>query len=204
MQVSDGGATNLARFLPILAQTTGHPAVLSQVLDCCPGIATPSSGATAFTVPLARRSWLVRSAAWWSVWLYFGLLLLYRRLLGRRSWSEVMRHQLNNPARWSALAAGDAAKADVFPPRLYLYSKADKLINYTAIEKHADEAAKTSGLQKGPLPVDTLKSDSSKDNAAPANVVAFRRWESAPHCDILRADAQGYWKALRQFYEAVL
>lgn len=111
-----------------------------------------------------------------------------------------MRSHLNNPQRWKSITSLKSKEKVNFPPRLYLYSKTDALINYKAVEKHAQEAAQIQGLPAA-LSISNLASNSRTNEAG---VVAYRRWEKANHCDLGRADFNGYWTAVRSFLEIVL
>lgn len=113
-----------------------------------------------------------------------------------------MRSHLNNPQRWKAITAFKSKEKVVFPPRLYLYSKTDALINWKAVEEHAKEAAQMQGLPAA-LPVSKLVPTTTMRENEGA-VVAYKRWEKANHCDLGRADFQGYWTAVRSFLEVVL
>lgn len=116
-----------------------------------------------------------------------------------------MRYRLNSPRLWKyseslSLQQGARKGEQVFPPRLYLYSKADSLIEWTAVEEHAREAARKQGL---PRPVQVGDLSASK-GVKSDHIVALRRWEDAKHCDLGRADFEGYWTAVRTFLQTVL
>lgn len=197
LSVSDGGAQNLSILLELFGERKVPP-VSAMIFDCSPGRATPSSGAFAFTVPLARRP-IVRAVAQFFIYTGFTVLYAIRRLLGRKTWSQILRTKLNSANLWKRQIP--TIKKSAFPPRLYLYSKADKLIDWRAVEEHAREAAKIQGLDS-PLQVEKLSS--SKSDHQNGKVVAVRRWENANHCDLGRADFDGYWTAVRSFLQAVL
>lgn len=80
---------------------------------------------------------------------------------------------------------------------MYLYTKADDLIPWTAVESHAQEAASMQGLSE-PLQIADIRANTG------GPVVAWRRWEKANHCDLIRADQSGYLTAIRTFLEGVL
>lgn len=196
--VSDGGANNLSQLLRLFPGRNVPPPQ-AIIFDCSPGKSTARSASTAFTLPLARRPYvrlIVRSA----IYLFLRVVYVLKMIIGSKTWSELLRRHLNNPASWTWSKAEPKQKSRKLPPRLYLYSKADALIDYRAVEEHAQEAAKLQGLP-GPLAIADLKTKKSKPDAG---VVVLRRWENAKHCDLGRADFDGYWTAVRSFLEAAL
>lgn len=196
---SDGGSANLLQLL-LQLRNRNAPAPLAHIIDSSPGKSTPASGANAMTMPLAKRP-LIRMIIRVGVYLYLYSLMIFRRLFRIKGWSTILRERLNTPGIWSwAQTAGSTSKTNKLPPRLYLYSKADKLIDYRAVEEHASLAAKTSGL-RAPLQLqDFLQSPQEPASS----VVATKRWDHASHCDISRADFVGYWSSIRGFLEKVL
>lgn len=114
-----------------------------------------------------------------------------------------MRDRLNTPDVWSWMPKVERSSSNgtaKLPPRLYLYSKSDALIDYKAIEEHAQLAAETVGM-KVPLQVSELQ---SKNQSPQSSFVALKRWDNVMHCDIGRSDFQGYWDAVRSFLEKAL
>lgn len=204
---SDGGSANLLQLL-LQLRNKNAPQPLAHIIDSSPGKASPASGSNAMTMPLAKRP-LIRFVVRVGVYMYLYFFSIFKRLFRIKGWSEIMRERLNTPTIWSwAQTAGIAHKRTNLPPRLYLYSKADKLIDYRAIEEHAALAAKSSGL-KAPLQLqDFLDQDkdlqSSQKQEQGSAIVATKRWEQAAHCDIGRADFAGYWNSVRGFLEQVL
>jgi hypothetical protein len=171
------------------------------IFDCSPGISTPYVSSTAFSIPLAKRP-VIRAIVRSILYLYFSLLTYIKRIAGIKTWSQIMRGHLNNHRRWSAVQdEKKAAKDNQFPPRMYLYSKADALIDWRAVESHAREAASMQGLA-GPIQAASSNFREIAKDGAP--VVAVRRWEKANHCDLGRADFTGYWTTVRSFLESVL
>lgn len=200
MLVSDGGAYNLSQLLRQL-KGKATPVPLALVFDSSPGKASAYSGSTAFTMSLANRPWvrlIVRAA----IYVYLKTIYSFKRLIGSQTWSEIMRQQLNSPRFWQT--AGTPSKAQgSLPPRFYLYSKTDALIDYRAVEAHAAEAAKVQGLVS-PLQLQDLQDTIAKQRIEPSKIVALRRWDNVQHCDIGRADFSGYWTSVRKFLETVL
>jgi hypothetical protein len=195
---SDGGANNLSL---LLRQVPGKnvPKILANIFDCSPGIASARSGSIAFSIPFAKRPFvhlLVRS----TLYFYLTLLGIIRILLRRRSWSQIMRAHLNEAQTWGYSQSNKQASKVALPPRMYLYSKADKLINWRAVEEHAREAAALQGLS-GSIQVDQIK---EKKDEKTKSVVVTKRWDHANHCDLGRADFEGYWTTVRTFLQNVL
>ncbi|KAL9940656.1 hypothetical protein V8E36_000144 [Tilletia maclaganii] len=165
---SDGGARNVWALLNELssstspAQTLRLPPVRGHIFDCSPGYQTAGTSSLAFTMPLRKRYalwivWLARA----SVWIYVRLALWWRTFVRRQPTdSERMRSALNSPQKWAwgwAPAAASLSDALDFtdvkegaggrhswqlPPRLYLYSRADVLIPWEQVERHARDAAR--------------------------------------------------------------
>jgi hypothetical protein len=199
LTVSDGGSHNLTEFLRL---TSGKkvPAARAMIFDCSPGISSPYTSATAFTVPLAKRPF-IRRIVWIALYIYFRTFLFLKQITGTKTWSQIMRANLNNPKRWSSVYPSNSAKGACFPPRMYLYTKGDELISWKAVELHAKEAASMQGLSK-PISLEDIKSSQELSSGGP--VVAWRRWDEAKHCDLIRADYPGYVTAIRSFLEGVL
>ena len=188
---SDGGGGNLALFAPTLG---AGARVHSVVMDSSPGRSTPSSGASAFTMPLSHRP-LLRAVARALVYVGLHVLRLYAWIRGLPPRGEAMRQTLNDPKAWPAHS---------LPPRLYLYSKADKLIPYKAVEEHAHRAAVVHSPGSRPHLLDMEPSPPSSLLELPTPAISLRRWSHAPHCSIGRHDPRGYWAALAAFYSATL
>ncbi|EPQ27890.1 uncharacterized protein PFL1_04634 [Pseudozyma flocculosa PF-1] len=218
---SDGGAGNLALFLSMLPRTSSAPRVHSLIMDSSPGKSTPASGASAFTMPLAHRPAL-RAVVRFFVYLGLYLLKIWTRLKGQPTRAEKMRSTLNALHTWTwvtasrnttveaaaAAKAGAAAADEVqVPPRMYLYSKSDKLIPWRYVEEHAHHLAHSSRPGSSPRLVEMQSADAKSALASCDSgpmAVELRRWDDAPHCGIVRSDFKGYWSAVVQFHTAVL
>ncbi|CDS02190.1 hypothetical protein [Sporisorium scitamineum] len=182
---SDGGAGNLALFLDELVRRKGaSPRIHSLIMDSSPGKSNPSTGSFAFTMHMADRP---RLRAIVRFLVYIGLYLL-------QIWTKV------------------TGQPD-YPPRMYMYTKADKLIPWQFVEEHAKHLA--SIRQTQPHLVQMEKPEEGKDllssvKAAKSQVgaaeykVELRRWDTPPHCSIGRSDFEGYWAAVIDFYTNVL
>lgn len=211
------------------------------ILDSSPSSGSPLSGATAFSLPLTspRRSWLTRvifsRLVRYALWLYMTLAIAVKRYIMRRETRhEVMRRRLNDAERWDfsggvdrgggptkAPDGGASAGVTLPPPRLYLYSKADRLIDYRAVERHARDFSRASSSggdfsssesSLDLVDVESLSSGEKGGEAAPAAAsppapskqLRLRRWETSAHCSMGRTDYDGYWRQVRDFLQVVL
>ncbi|CEH14119.1 TRANSMEMBRANE PROTEIN 53 [Ceraceosorus bombacis] len=229
---SDGGASNLSQLLSMLPADV--PAPRAVIFDSSPGKQTAWSGATAFTMPMAK-SILLRAVVRSGLYAFLTFVLAFKRLFGMRTWSDLVRAALNSPKRWTpgletrtiqgsgsnrkldktakngSAATDTSPEAAKLPPRLYLYSKIDELIEYEAVEAHAAECSKKLSAPQ-PKPQQIKKGSSAapseeekKSGAKPPNVSApvnLVRWDDAPHCGIARNDFKGYWSTVRSFLDA--
>lgn len=210
----------------LLKQVKGHdaPPALAHIMDSSPGRASPYSGSTAITLPLAKRPW-VRAIVRSVLYIYLFVLYRFKSLMGIKTWSIALRARLNSPQDWTwtstpmtlkgagssekpaaaaaAGAVGSGSTHPSLPPRCYLYSMSDALIDYRAVEDHAQEAARRQG-QAQPEQVLDLPPRKGTAGDPQRQVVALRRWDGVQHCDIGRADFEGYWTAVRRFLETVL
>ncbi|KAK0522828.1 hypothetical protein OC834_006130 [Tilletia horrida] len=284
---SDGGGRNLWALLNELSANSSSttnprlPPVRGVIMDSSPGLQTASTSSLAFTMPMRKKYaawivWLARASVW--IWVRFALL--WRVYVRRQPTdSERMRAALNSPSKWAwgwskasdftldfqnSKHAAEAADAWHLPPRLYLYSRADALIPWNHVERHAKDAARIqaggggggkaaepelivqegedcsspSALQAaakaGTVDPETAKwaelsakfdssfhrerttslssatatsagalSEKTKQGRTPPRGVRLVRWEKAPHCDIGRHDAQGYWAAVDDWLASV-
>lgn len=242
---SDGGAGNLALLLRLLGRSSlssstcpsttssaSAPAIIprAHIMDSSPGRTDPNSASLAFTIPLAKRNKLLFRLSRAMVYIFLRALFFIFRIIGRRPRGERVRAQLNDPGLWSNARAGARTRARAgaetesnetnakLPPRLYLYSRADKLIPWEAVEEHAREAATLQGLS-APKPVlmDPLdaqparptqsqseKQSGQQQSGTSSPRVELHRWEEAAHCDLGRADLKGYWSTVDGFLSRVL
>lgn len=210
------------------------------ILDSSPSSGSPRSGATAFSLPLTspRRSWLTRVVfsrlVRYALWLYMTLVIAVKRYIMRRETRhEVMRRRLNDAERWDFSGGvdsgggptkspngGASAGVTLPPPRLYLYSKADRLIDYRAVERHARDFSKaaSSGDSSSDSSLDLVNVESLSSSEkggeaaapaaasppAPSKQLRLRRWETSAHCSMGRTDYDGYWRQVRDFLQVVL
>lgn len=203
---SDGGASNLSHLLKLLSTPGESLAIQATIMDSSPSNGRPLTGATAFTLPLAKhRLWLVRVI--WRRLLKLGLffflysLLLLSRIRGRPTRNSRMRRTLNQAESWPL----HQQQTQRIPPRLYLYSKADLLVDWQAVESHARQLASSidaSGVE--PIDVEAFKDQETREEKDKKSIekkgqVEMRRWQHAPHCSIGRYDHPGYWREIKSF-----
>ncbi|KUI72783.1 Transmembrane protein 53-B [Cytospora mali] len=168
---SQGGAniaTHLVTSLNSILATMGRdiPLPLRQiVLDSCPGDPDINSSyaAAAHSLPGAHPLRPLGCAV---------LYVMVASLLGleatgiRKPLARVMRAQLNDPGIFSPRAA-----------RLYLTSRADKIVDARHVEAHAQQAAAI-GLK--------------------TEILAFNK---AGHCSLILEDGSAYWDAIVSSWE---
>ncbi|CAO1614673.1 unnamed protein product [Sympodiomycopsis kandeliae] len=195
---SDGGSSNLHFLLNQLKTHSTSPAIRATIFDSSPSAGTPIPGATAFTMPLMKSNWwivriVIRRLVKSFLIVYLYLVWVVKRTIGKKSRHDVFRQSLNNPKSWSrASSAG-------LPPRLYLYSKADALVPYKAVEEHARTAANQSA--DGNLDLVDVEKSHSDDSQAKSDRIRLRRWTKAPHCSMARVDPERYWKEVSHFLQ---
>ncbi|PWY97997.1 hypothetical protein BCV70DRAFT_218837 [Testicularia cyperi] len=222
---SDGGAGNLSMFLEEMASlraanpTRTLPAIHSLIMDSSPGKSNPSTGATAFTMHLANRP-TYRAVVRFVIWITLWTLKILTAVRGDLPRAEKMRKRLNSLHSWqwitaNAKTASETASADpiaVYPPRMYMYTKSDKLIPWKAVEEHARDFANIRQPGQPPRLVEMEDPEQRDQVRIPDQVagsprpmsVELRRWDSPPHCSIGRSDFEGYWSAVVEFYMGVL
>lgn len=134
---SNGGSTTLRYLYGLYAQSArpGEPARLPNhvtIFDSAPGQWQWGRSVTAFTIPLARSSWVVR--------LVTGSLI---HLLCAFYW--VMHVPWGRPGHIgrSWLVHNDRAVNKSECRRAYIYSEEDKLVDYRDVEEHAAAAAES-------------------------------------------------------------
>ncbi|SOV03515.1 uncharacterized protein UDID_06735 [Ustilago sp. UG-2017a] len=217
---SDGGAGNLALFLDEMACRKGASArVHSLIMDSSPGKSNPKTGSIAFTMHLANRARL-RAIVRFFVYLGLYLLKIWTKLTGQPQRGELMRKRLNSLRSWSWVTASHTPKpqqvekkADAdYPPRMYMYTKADQLIPWQFVEEHAQDLARIREVQQGLV---QMEKESEREKLLEAvregktrsesdYKVELRRWDTPPHCSIGRSDFEVYWAAVIDFYTNVL
>lgn len=205
---SDGGAGNQSQFITKtnLKQSSIFPKLRAQIFDCSVGSTSPQSGSTAFSLPLLKKSKLLFYTFKSFLYVFLSMVLFIKRIIGRPTRSDILRKALNNIANYHSLLKNSTSEIHrnklsqlKLPPRLYLYSKNDVLIDWRDVESHANDLAVDQGLTR-PLLIEMEKrnkdeKENGKDDEKFARgFLELRRWDTPNHCDIGRADFDGYWK----------
>lgn len=206
---SDGGANNLAH---LLRTSTLSLTPRATIFDSAPSKGRAWDGASAFTMPLAARSrpWFVRVLLRQTfriiIFMIFQFILVLHKLRGQASRNARMRTALNEPKMWprKALAEAEDGKQVLLPPRLYLYSKADALVPYEAVEEHARRCASAQALPAAKIldmegPHAKERGEEKVAVLDAQERIVLRRWIKAPHCSLLRHDQEGYMSEIKNF-----
>ncbi len=93
-----------------------------------------------------------------------------------------------------------------------MYTRADQLIPWRAVEEHAHGLAEIQKTQARLVQMENEKERQTLLSAVKAEEpaqeeeykVELRRWDNPPHCSIGRSDFEGYWAAAIDFYTNVL
>ncbi|PWN22268.1 hypothetical protein BCV69DRAFT_297568 [Microstroma glucosiphilum] len=206
---SDGGGNNLAH---LLRTSTLSLTPRATIFDSSPSKGRAWEGATAFTMPLAARSrpWLIRVLLRQTfriiIFMVFQFVLALHKLRGQASRNARMRTALNDPKLWprKAITEAEDGKQVLLPPRLYLYSKADALVPYQAVEEHARRCASAQSIPAAKV-VDMEGPHAKERGEEKVTVldaqerIVLRRWTQAPHCSLLRHDYEGYMGEVKNF-----
>jgi hypothetical protein len=206
---SDGGGNNLAH---LLRTSTLSLTPRATIFDSSPSKGRAWEGATAFTMPMTARSrpWfvrvLLRQTFRFVLFMILQFFLVLHKLRGQASRNARMRTALNDPKLWPRKAVTEAedGKQILLPPRLYLYSKADALVPYEAVEEHARRCASAQSLPAAKI-LD-MEGPHAKERAEEKvsvldvqERIVLRRWIKAPHCSLLRHDQEGYMGEVKNF-----
>ncbi|GAA5933842.1 hypothetical protein JCM1841_001315 [Sporobolomyces salmonicolor] len=133
------------------------------VFDSCPGGTSLRITLRAFTAPIRSR-WM-KLPAMAVLTLIYGATKIWNGLLRQHPTLVRLYNYLNTPGTLPPI------------PRLYLYSKADLLIPFTDVERHAADAA------------------------AQGITVRKEVFEKTPHVAHARAEPERYWRAVTQLWE---
>lgn len=159
---SNGGAiTSIRLRKSLIEMLPGRPIFDKVVLDCCPGTADLESATRAITFSLPTHP-LIRRVGSWIIWLALISYMMFHEVLQMENSINRMRRQLN-----------EAAMFPLNIPRLYLYSKADRLVGWRDVHTHIEDA-----MQLGYLHVREISFD------------------EAPHCALLQENPERYWKSV--------
>lgn len=166
LHVMSNGGSMVAMHMSSLLTKEGHGANCFSrlIFDCAPSRPHVKAGATAVAVGLPKN-WLVQFIGTWllRIWMHAGMFLVW--LFGQEDILTRLRRWLNDTNRFDASMA-----------RIYLYSKADKLVPWQDVRDHAEEATKN-GFKE-------------------VKQVVF---ESAPHCALVMDDPKRYWDTVKSF-----
>lgn len=126
---SNGGAQTACQLATQIRSETGEVLPLrASILDSSPGGATLSRGVTAFAASLPKNGplrWLGMAL----IYVALCSLLLSIWMMGKEGFFDQIRRRLNDPSLFDPKA-----------PRLYMYSKTDKLVAWQDVEDHAVNA----------------------------------------------------------------
>jgi hypothetical protein len=162
---SNGGGT-IANHISAFVndRSPGRSVIFDKViLDCLPGLPTLEGAVKAVSFSLPRNPILRFLGQWiFRIWLLTYGFIFYS-LRRREDKVNRLRRRLNDPQRFHPSA-----------PRLYLYSKADELVEHKAVAAHAEEARK-----KGYKVTEQVSIN-------------------AAHCGIVRDEPERYWRAVQE------
>jgi hypothetical protein len=174
---SNGGVFAVTHLLEGYQKATGHPLrVSSTVIDSAPGTATLSATIKAFSYVLPKR-WILRLLS--KVLLYAYLTSMFvlgkavGKVLGVRDAVSVARRAINDGRLMRGL---DKVRP---PPRCYIYSDADELVDWKDVERHAADA-ESKGFE-----------------------VRREKFLGSEHVAHMKADPERYWSTVKLYLEAV-
>ena len=160
---SNGGSIMAIRLATMLRQRQNNPARFDKIIfDCTPGGLDFKGGARAITAGLPQR-FFVRSIAQILVRFVGMFLMLFVFIFRREDMVTKLRRLLNDPTLFPSTV-----------PRLYMYSRQDQMVGYTAVHSHAEDSRKM-GYQS-------------------VEEVVFTK---APHCALPTEDSARYWNSIQ-------
>lgn len=162
---SNGGGNNAAN-LAMLLKDQGYAAPFDAVtMDCSPGKGELHSAARAVRLSIPNTLFLRP----------LGTALIYFLLTLYMTYTAISRTQDIISRLRTTLV--DRAALGVNVPRLYLYSRADALVEAAHVHEHAVDAA---------------------NKGCGGGEVVEEVFERAPHCALLNEDAGRYWAAVEK------
>jgi hypothetical protein len=165
---SNGGAFAFLSFARFYKALTGSPPPISAlILDSGPAIGNIPRSVAAIMAPIPRNPILWYPALFW-LNVMLRVLFWKDRMLGRKS---IVRRTYLALTEKGLLPAG--------VPRLYLYSLADKMVDWKEIEAHARMA---------------------EENGA-SGKIELVRFENSEHVAHVREDAGRYWRSVQRAWE---
>ncbi len=170
---SHGGcntAIQLVRSLQDHTASHGSNFDLSQyingiIFDCCPGDSSFGRSYEAAAVSLPK-SWPINAAGRLLLYPFIGLIAALQTS-GLMGSIKDLRRDLNNSTLFGSTAR-----------RLYLYSRADKMVRWEDVESHLEEAKTKWGYTAAGMP-----------------------FSESAHCAIVREHADEYWGSIRSLWE---
>lgn len=164
---SHGGCNTAIQLLRSMKDTPNSPPapIDAFVLDSCPGDASFSRSVKAMAISLPKNRAL-RAVALVAVYITLAVFYVFV-LLGLRKGTQHMRKELIDPKIFAKETK-----------RLYLYSKADEMVDYKAVTRHSEEAE------------------------AAGYVVEAELFEKGPHCGHVMEDEERYWAAVKRVWPA--
>lgn len=165
---SNGGAHQACQFATAYLQATGTPLpIRAMILDSSPGRGTYQRSLEAMTLSLPSRNLIIRWLGMTMVHLTLVVAWVMRHVLGMEDMIEKIRKGLNDRSLFRLEAR-----------RCYLYSTADRLVEWEDVEGHCREAAELG------YTVDRVRFDRSK------------------HAAHVLEDESRYWGAVKGVWEA--
>jgi hypothetical protein len=173
-----GGGFQFVEFRKLLSRTpilntNLPPTPIALVLDSTPGGLTFDS-TTALLAPSDRILRLISIPVFA---LLYGIFILINLLLGRQDFLQELRDTLNHADLLPAISSTASTMAT---PRLYIYSKTDRLVGVEYVAQHAQQAR-----AKGYF-VEEIKLDKS------------------PHVAHARTDPTRYWNAVSNLWSTAI
>ena len=160
---SNGGANHAASLAYFYHQQFNAPLpITGMVLDSAPGVATYRRSIAAMAVGLPRFI-LLRLLGYIIIHIMCAAMWVTHHIFKRENIISQIRRQLVDPTLFPIAA-----------PRVYIYSKTDKMVGWKDVEYNA-QLAKDAGYQ-----------------------VQTERYENTEHVGHLRKDPQRYWDAVQR------
>lgn len=190
MDVVVGGAFQLTVLNRLIASR--HPVSPSRplslpksaiILDSCPANAGLEGTKRAFG-ELVRNPLIRGTMNFVITILYFsGWLLGQIGLMSKKRTVDELTEAINTPSPARGAEAGGVSVPwmSVQTPRLYVYSKADRLVPWSGVEMHGKEAQDWIGFQD----------------------VRMEKFEDSPHVAHARAYPDRYWGAVKELWKSV-
>ncbi|WFD29694.1 hypothetical protein MSPP1_000705 [Malassezia sp. CBS 17886] len=199
---SNGGLTSLVALLRFAGKQSSptFPSPLASVFDSAPGETDPVVFANASTFGMERQRMgkLKKPFLYGFLWTYQSVQDVFNYVFGRLDFISQLRAFANTPSLWHWLE--DEQPQCVLPPRLYAFSLADPFIPAKSVEKHARDAQDLTNTEPLPL-VQPQRGEKLVWPSLEDVQMRLLRYDTAPHCAMMRVDKEGYWNAVDQFIQ---